>query len=145
MGNKTSQVIAASNAAAALSMADSTVQEGRVVLSDSDPEYVVLVPLPPGVNKLQTLRIEVYVVESNGGFGAAFSKWPVCRNSVGSALAGDGPKSNSGIADKPEIVAVPAGFQYSLTPPIDPGNMREWAFRWTLSPVYTVPFSIPDV
>ena len=137
MGIKTSAVAAlVADANASLSMDGSSSQEGRVTLAPADPNYAVQIPIPAGVDTMQTIRFEAHMVSSDGG-GILALNWNQALRINGGGLAGGARQDINGRTFTINLNT----FEYTLES--DGLAPRTWAWRWTLSPVYPAMFPIP--
>ena len=135
MGNKTSQILAAGGNLS-LSMDGSSTQEGRVTLAPADPNYAVQIPIPAGVDTMQIIRFEAYMVGSDLS-GIVGLNWRVATRDNGGGLVAGAQQEING-----RTLAVFANF-FEYTLESDGLVSRTWAWRWTLSPVYPAMFPIP--
>lgn len=138
MGIKTSAVAAlAAGANASLSMDGSSSQEGRVTLAPADPNYAVQIPIPAGVDTMQTIRFEAYMIGSDLSSIVGINWRVALRGNGGSLIAGAQQEING------RTLTIFANF-FEYTLESDGLASRTWAWRWTLSPVYPTMFPVPE-
>jgi hypothetical protein len=125
----------------ALTMDGSASQEGRLTLVGPVASFTVPVPIPPGVNTLHTLRADAYAIDSAASAGEVFVELACGRDSAGNVWQASFAVVAGGLTFGPLISVQPGGLSVDYNGP-GPGVSQSYAWRWTLSPAYAVPFAI---
>jgi hypothetical protein len=122
-----------------LSFDGSSKAEGTQLVAPAGTENVD-VPIPVGVNKMHKIRWDSITVVGSGNSGLAFYELQAIRAQDGSLIFG-ASGSVTGGAVFPGFTTIADAVRFTLGGVV--GQPTYYAWRWVLSPMFSVPFNIP--